>query len=161
MKRALLIILGLAIIGGSGFLLYQMTSDDKPKPTQSANTTKPTEITNPATETEKQVQPTFNFSVPKKSAHYVSNTPEHGSILTAVPGEVVINFNFDLSNVSTLSVTKDGKEYGVGAVNFSADKLIMHRSVAADAGSGQYKVNYNACWPDGSCHDGHFEFGVQ
>ncbi len=161
MKRAVLIILALAIFGGGGFLAYKMMSDDKPKPAQSSNTAKPEEVSKPVSEPEKPVQPTFTFSVPKKSAHYVSNTPEHGSILAAVPGEVVINFNFDLSNISTMSVTKDGKEYGVGAVSFAADKLSMRRAVAADAGSGQYKVNYNACWPDGSCHDGHFEFGVQ
>ncbi len=161
MKRALLIILGLTIIGGGGFFLYQMTSDDNPKPARSSDTTKAAEVTKPASEPEKQAQSAFNFSIPKKSAHYVSNTPEHGSILMAVPSEVVINFNFDLSNISTISVKKDDKEYGVGAISFSADNLTMRRAVAADAGSGQYKVNYNACWPDGSCHDGHFEFGVQ
>src|SRR3990167_1793893 len=38
-----------------------------------------------------------SFSNPKKSAHYESNTPEHGSTLAGVPINVVINFNFDLA----------------------------------------------------------------
>jgi len=27
-----------------------------------------------------------------------------------------------------------------------------------DSPDGLYTVSYKACWPDGSCHDGHFQF---
>jgi plastocyanin len=102
----------------------------------------------------------FNFNTPKKSAHYESNTPEHGSILVAPPINVVIDFNFDLAKPSNISITKDGQEYGVGETVIDTNKLSMRRDFSYEAPDGLYKVMYDACWPDGSCHDGHFEFAI-
>ena len=36
----------------------------------------------------------------------------------------------------------------------------MRRTFDSAAPDGLYKVTYNACWPDRSCHDGHFEFAI-
>ncbi len=36
----------------------------------------------------------------------------------------------------------------------------MRRNFDLAAPDGQYKVTYNACWPDRSCHDGQFEFAI-
>ncbi len=111
-----------------------------------------TQATNPAQ--------TFRFSDPKKSAHYESNTPAHGSILPAPPVNVVLDFNFDLATVSTISITKDGKEYSTGSTTIDANKLAMRRTMDMNAPDGLYTVSYNACWPDGSCHDGNFQFAI-
>lgn len=102
----------------------------------------------------------FNFEQPKKSAHYESNTPEHGSVLAAVPINVVIDVNFDLAPPSAISINKDGRDYGVGETTIDSNKLAMRRAMAPDAPDGLYTVNYNACWPDSSCHDGHFQFAI-
>lgn len=162
MKRALFIILGLAIIGAGGWLAYSILSGDKnTNQTQDQATDQQPEVTEPTTQPEEEAQPDFAFAQPKKSAHYVSNTPEHGSILGEVPSEVVINFDFDLAENSTISVTKDGQEYGTGAVSFAADKLSMRRAISGGVSGGLYTIKYNACWPDGSCHDGQFQFGVR
>ena len=102
----------------------------------------------------------ITFGGAKKSAHYETNTPAHGSILAAAPVNVVIDFNFDLAAPSAISITKDGKEYGRGETIIDTNRLSMRRSFAADAPDGLYKVEYKACWPDRSCHDGNFEFAI-
>lgn len=102
----------------------------------------------------------FTFEDPKKSAHYESNTPAHGSVLAGVPVNVVIDFNFDLATPSAISITSDGKEYGIGDTIIDQNKLSMRRDVDPQAPDGLYTVSYSACWPDGSCHDGSFQFAI-
>lgn len=105
-------------------------------------------------------QNTAGFTSPKKAAHYESNTPEHGSILAGVPTNVVIDFNFDLAKPSSISITKDGKEYGVGETTIDDSKLTLRRNMDQTAPDGVYTVNYTACWPDGSCDDGSFQLKI-
>lgn len=100
------------------------------------------------------------FSNPKKSAHYESNTPAHGAVLASTPVNIVIDFNFDLALPSSISITNDGKEYGIGDTMIDSNKLAMRRSFNSDAPDGIYTVSYKACWPDTSCHDGNFEFAI-
>lgn len=114
----------------------------------------------PASTVSQEDQPTEQFSNPKKSAHYESNTPEHGSTLAGVPINVVINFNFDLAPPSSISVTSDGKEYGVGETIIDSNKLTLRRNLDPNSPDGLYTVNYNACWPDKNCHDGSFQFKI-
>lgn len=100
------------------------------------------------------------FTNPKKSAHYENNTPEHGLTVAGVPINVVINFNFDLAPPSSISITMDGKEYGVGETVIDANKLSMRRKMDPQSPDGIYTVSYNACWPDKTCHDGNFQFKI-
>lgn len=104
--------------------------------------------------------PSSQFSTPKKSAHFESSTPEHGSILAGVPVNVVIDFNFDVAKLSSISISRAGKEYGVGETSIDTNRLSMRRKMKPDADEGIYDVNYKACWPDGSCHDGNFQFAI-
>src|SRR3990167_7620864 len=101
-----------------------------------------------------------SFSNPKKSAHYESNTPEHGSTLAGVPINVVINFNFDLAVPSDIKIENDGKDYGIGETEIDENKLSMRKNMDPNSPNGIYTVNYKACWPDGSCHDGGFQFAI-
>lgn len=101
------------------------------------------------------------FSTPKKSAHYESNTPAHGATLAAVPINVVIDFNFDLAPPSAIRILESGKDYGVGETVIDDNKLAMRRDMNPAAPDGIYTVEYKACWPDGSCHDGRFQFAVE
>jgi plastocyanin/methionine-rich copper-binding protein CopC len=102
----------------------------------------------------------YVFDKPKKSAHYEGNVPAHGAILANVPINIVIDFNFDLAPPSSISVKRDGIEYGLGETIIDRNKLAMRRAVDPDAPNGLYRVSYQACWPDGSCHDGHFQFVI-
>lgn len=102
----------------------------------------------------------FSFENPKKSAHYESNTPAHGSVLAGVPLNVVIDFNFDLAAPSAISITSGGKDYGSGATVIDQNKLALRRNLDRAAPDGLYTVSYNACWPDGSCHKGSFQFAI-
>ena len=101
-----------------------------------------------------------SFATPKKSAHFETSTPAHRSTLAAVPADVVIDFNFDLADNSSIKITKDGKDYGVGDKTIDSNKLAMRRSMDKNAPDGIYTVEYNACWPDGSCHDGRHQFAI-
>jgi len=109
-----------------------------------------TQITTPETE----------VGTPKKSAHYESNAPEHALTLAGAPVNVVINFNFDLAKPSEIKIEKDGKDYGVGETVIDGNKLSMRRNMDPNSPDGTYTVFYNACWPDRTCHDGHFQFAV-
>jgi plastocyanin/methionine-rich copper-binding protein CopC len=110
----------------------------------------------PATDNIANIQ----FENAKKSAHYETNTPAHGAILAAAPVNIVIDFNFDLAPPSSISITKDGTEYGQGDTMIDSNKLTMRRSFSSNAPDGKYVVSYKACWPDRSCHDGSFEFAI-
>ncbi len=102
----------------------------------------------------------IEFSTPKKSAHYESNAPTHGSVLPVVPVNVVIDFNFDLAPPSSIEILKDGKNYGIGTAVIDSNKLSVRIPMEQGAPDGLYTVNYQACWPDRSCHEGHFQFVI-
>src|SRR3990167_931351 len=102
----------------------------------------------------------FSFANPKKSAHYESNTPAHGEVLAGVPINVALDFNFDLAKPSETKILKDGADFGIGETIIDSNKLAMRRNVKADAPDGVYTVEYKACWPDKSCHDGNFQFAI-
>jgi plastocyanin len=102
-----------------------------------------------------------SFEIPKKSAHYESNTPEHGAILAGVPINVVIDFNFDLIPLSKISIIKDDVEYGIGDIIIDEGRLAMRRKMDPNSPDGVYTVFYDACWPGGSCHDGKFQFAIK
>lgn len=103
----------------------------------------------------------ITFTKPKKSAHYESNVPAHGSILAASPVNIVIDFNFDLSSNSSISITDiKGVEYGIGDNSIDDNKLALRKLMSTTSPDGIYTVNYNACWPDRSCHKGYFQFAI-
>src|SRR3989337_3165039 len=68
-----------------------------------------------------------SFGLSKKSAHYESNTPEHGATLAGVPQNVVVNFNFDLAAPSEIKIEKEGRDYGIGETSIDENKLVMRR----------------------------------
>ena len=120
----------------------------------------PAPVSQTAPKTELQKENSLTFAVPKKSAHYESNTPEHGTTLAGVPVNVVINFNFDLAKGSTIGILNNQKDYGVGETIIDDKKLAMRRKTDTVLPEGLYTVNYKACWADGSCHDGNFQFAI-
>jgi len=149
-SKLILIVVAVAVIITGIFLFSRNTNQANNQNTASQN--------NKADENAAQEQ--FSFSNPKKSAHYETNTPSHGAILAAPPVNVVIDFNFDLAPPSTISISNNGKEYATGDLLIDGNKLSMRRNFDQSAADGLYKVTYNACWPDRSCHDGYFEFAI-
>ena len=94
------------------------------------------------------------------AAHFVDSTPKHGATFAQMPDKVVINFNFTLSEASTITFSKDGAPVVSAKPTFSGNKLIMSALLPANLGNGLYQVDYKACWPDQSCHTGKFAFIV-
>lgn len=95
-----------------------------------------------------------------RAAHFVDSSPKHGDTLVQTPERVLVNFDFTLNEISTISVTKDGASVEAGKLALGSNKLSMTVSLPSMAGNGQYVVKYKACWPDRSCHDGLFAFVV-
>lgn len=131
------ILIGLSVLGG-GYLWWR---------------DKTTEIIG---STESQIK----FVNPVKSPHWVSNTPEHGVILPDSPINVVIDFNFDVAKGSEVQIINNDIDYGEGQTIIDPNNLVLRRAVKTDAPDGIYTVKYKACWPDGSCHNGQFQFGI-
>jgi len=72
----------------------------------------------------------------------------------------VVDFNFDLAKGSNIQITKDGKNYSLGETTIDPSKLSMRRKMDPNSLDGLYLVTYKACWADGSCHDGEFQFKI-
>ncbi len=142
MKKLPLIISIVVIAGIALFLFARNTNDNQPSIPRQTGLEE------------------ISFSNPKKGAHYESNTPEHGSRLPGVPVNVVVNFNFDLAPESQIQILKDSKDYAAGTTQIDQNKLTLRRNMDPDSPDGLYKVEYRACWPDGSCHDGYFQFAI-
>lgn len=144
------VVILLAIVG---FFIWNSQSAKQNTNTQS--TASSTELPQTQVETGN-----INFSNPKKSAHYESNTPSHGAILASVPINIVIDFNFDLAKPSEIKILNKGKDYGVGETIIDSNNLSMRRNLSSDSPEGLYTVEYKACWPDGSCHEGNFQYAL-
>lgn len=153
MNKALIGLALVILVLAGGFFIYSQSAKDPSPPAATPsikNNTSPV-VPNAGTD---------SFVNPKKSAHFESNTPEHGAILAGAPVNVVINFNFDLAKPSSISVINEGKEYAVEDTVIDPNKLAMRRKLDPNSPDGLYTVNYKACWADGSCHDGNFQFVI-
>ena len=94
------------------------------------------------------------------AAHFVDSNPKHGAKVAQAPSSITINFNFTLSDASTITIAKDGTQVSSSKPTLASNKLSMSTSMPAIAGNGTYIVDYKACWPDKSCHNGKFAFTV-
>ena len=100
------------------------------------------------------------FSPPKEARQLTNNTPLHGAMLSGVPINVVVDFNYDRGPGSKISIMKDGKDYGVGDTKIDDNKLAIRRDMRPDAPDGIYTVKYTSCQLNGSCDDGTFQFAL-
>lgn len=151
MPRLLKFVSIVAILAATGLAVFLWLPKDK-------STQQPV---TPAPVQQETAKDSFTFGNSKKSAHYESNTPVHGSVLAGVPINVVIDFNFDLAKPSSISIISDRQEYARGETIIDENKLSMRRTMDPQAPDGLYTVRYNACWPDKSCHDGMFQFAIR
>ena len=94
------------------------------------------------------------------AAHYVDSYPAHGDVFARVPERVQIDFDFVLREPSSIRVTRDGEPVDQGRLEFGTRDLVMWVSLPFESGDGVYRVEYSACWPDRTCHDGMFVFEV-
>lgn len=159
----IIVILMLVLVAGGFYLTTRDSSNNIEAPTVGTQATpQPSPAPESADLDEKQEdsgfqQETFDNI---KSAHYVSSDPANSTLLTSVPSKVTLNFNFNLEAGSKISVAIDGNDVTKGTTQISSDKLSMSRNINADQ-TGNYKVTYTGCWPDGSCHSGSFGFSVK
>lgn len=94
------------------------------------------------------------------AAHFVDSYPNHGDTFAQSPEKVLINFNFTLGDPSAITVKKDGTLLKITSFAYGARNLSMSVNLPANSGDGVYVVDYNACWPDRSCHEGRYAFFV-
>lgn len=96
----------------------------------------------------------------KKTPHYLGNAPSHNATLPGAPTNIVIDFDFDLGKGSSIKIVKDGIDYGRGETTIDSSGLSLRRYIDEGSPDGLYQVTYNACWPDGSCHEGNFQYKI-
>jgi methionine-rich copper-binding protein CopC len=151
MNRNLLIVLiVLAVVLAGGAAYYFSLQREKINDEISA----PLDTFTPSPSTE---APDF---VEIKSAHFVSSSPANNTTLTTPPAEIKLNFNFVLASNSSLRLFRNRTPIGTNTPIISTDKLTMTVPFPTDSGPGSYLVEYTACWPDKSCHDGSFGFVI-
>ena len=92
--------------------------------------------------------------------HFIDSYPSHGDSLAQLAEVVLLNFNFNLHPNSAIRVTRGAEALSVDPPFISDDELSMATTLPAEGGDGIYKVDYDACWPDGSCHQGSVSFTV-
>jgi methionine-rich copper-binding protein CopC len=143
----LLLLLGV----GAYFLLNQEET------TPSVNITQ--KVSSPSSQATESASPTPAQSE-TKTPHFVSSSPSHGAVLDQPVSEVSILFNFDLGAGSKTEVLGNGNSVVAQPATISTDKLSM-KTLINPVTPGNYVVNYTACWPDGSCHEGTFSFSVK
>ncbi len=102
--------------------------------------------------------PVFEHAV--KIAHWISNAPKHSSIFAAPPVNVVVDADVGITEQSSISINKNGQEYGRGDTAIDANKKTMRRKMDAAAPDGLYSVRYRACWTEGNCENGSFQFAI-
>ena len=102
----------------------------------------------------------YSFNNAVKTPHWVDNVPTSNTILPGVPVNVIINFNFDLYEGSKIIIENDGIQYNTGDATIDENNLTLRVGMDPESPDGLYEVRYSACWPDGSCHDGSFEFAI-
>lgn len=166
-KNALLLLVLILIVGA---VIYQVSAQqgkqeqeaDQQATTTPTATPTQTQTTGSASTASPSASATaYSFVNSKKAAHFVRSSPVHASTIATLPEKVQIVSNFDVTSKSTISIKKEGKEYGSAATAVVGDSLILERSISDPTPGGLYNVTYSACWPDGSCHDGSFQFAVQ
>lgn len=151
-----------------------MPTDAMMKVTDAAMMAKPTDAMVKATDAAMMAKPTDaamtsgssdammpKFPQQQFAAHFVDSMPMHEAIVTELPKNVLLNFNFTLSDASTITIEKDGKELKTVPGKLDGKKLAMSTEIPGDMGAGMYLVKYKACWPDNSCHNGQFAFFVK
>ncbi len=167
----------LVVFAIGGYLGWRAMN--KPAQDQSTPTVTPTPtVASPNSPSSPSASPSSSVASPSaaatvdltsqvKSAHFVRSVPEHGSVISQPPSEVVLSFNFDLVAPSKVFVIyraltpMDGireTTVSTGETTISANRRELHQAVRENLSAGLYRVSYTACWPDTSCHDGQFEF---
>jgi len=94
-----------------------------------------------------------------ESPHFVSSNPRHGASIRSAPGRVVLRFDFDLAQGSSIVIRRGARRVN-GSTTIVDGNLGLRTSLTSRA-AGRYTVTYTACWPDGSCHPGRFHFDVR
>lgn len=94
------------------------------------------------------------------SDDYLSSFPLHKDVLVKSPVSVVLDFKRPITDGSTLIVVRDKKGYNLGNVEIDPEGRTMRVSLKEDAPNGLYDVTYEACFDDGVCQDGFFQYIV-
>lgn len=108
-----------------------------------------------------QQQATQNSDQQIKSPHFLDSTPLHDEVYAAQPINLTINFDFDLAEGSAITVrSADGQEWQDGTTVIEDAQTALKVPLRHGMPNGQYHVEYTACWPDNSCHEGRFSFAI-
>ncbi len=95
-------------------------------------------------------------------AHFNDSTPLHEAVFVAQPINVTLNFEVQLTERSTVSVTgEDGQEWTEGPALIEDVSTALKRVLRQGMPDGEYSVRYTACFLDGTCDEGRFSFSIE
>lgn len=98
----------------------------------------------------------------RKTPHFVDSTPLHEDVYAAQPINITLNFDFDVAEGSSIVVkSADGREWQAGAATIEDRQTALQVPLVGGMPDGEYTVGYEACWPDGSCHEGRYTFTIE
>lgn len=103
---------------------------------------------------------TFPFSSPQPASIFRDSVPQSQDILPQAPIQVIIDATVPLTAQSTISITSEGVEYGVGQVSLSVNNMSLSRAVTQSAQPGLYTVQYSLCDESAVCSSGQFQFAI-
>ncbi|MDD1676392.1 MAG: hypothetical protein LUQ40_01500, partial [Methanomicrobiales archaeon] len=100
------------------------------------------------------------FLPPKNVSHFMDMMPPAGATFPGVPLNVVVDVDSNLSDVSTMTIQQNGKEYGT-TLAIDENRVTLRKYMSQAAPDGLYTVNYTACWESGvPCENGMFQFAI-
>lgn len=93
--------------------------------------------------------------------HFNDSTPLAGDVYAAQPINITLNFDLDLLEESTISVTgPGGTEWAEGEVLIEDNNTALKRILRHDMPDGEYRVAYTASLVDGMEYQGSFVFFI-
>lgn len=100
------------------------------------------------------------FENENKTGNFEKSNPENQQTVAEPPAVVLVQTNSQSSNNSSVSINKDGRDYGQGNTSVFGNGLVMARTMDPNAPDGLYTVNYRSCGQDGRCQEGSYQFTV-
>jgi plastocyanin len=93
-------------------------------------------------------------------AQFVDSSPSQDQTFYRSPINVVVNFNQDLTDRSTVSVFHQGTDVTTQKAEISENKLTLRRPLRSGLTSGTYLTKYVACFQNNDCSEGQFTFTI-
>jgi plastocyanin len=99
------------------------------------------------------------FASEQKSGNFDQSLPSHQDVYPAPPVGVVVQTNSTSGTNSSVTIDKDGQDYGTDSTIVEANGMNLRRMMQTNSPDGVYTVNYKSC-SGSNCQTGSYQFKV-